>query len=85
MTSLAMPNLPRHKAERRNRWLRTPRMLERICHVRLHFSTALPERARKTLPKKCICWEGNGVLEKLLVGWRGQWGPRGVKVGLVDS
>lgn len=59
-------------------------MLERICYVCVHFFTALPERARKTLTKKCMCWKGNGVLEKLLVSLRGQWGLRGVRVGLMD-
>ena len=52
-----------------------------VCAL-LHGS---PQRAWKTLTKKCMCWKGNGALEKLSVSLRGQWGPRGVRVGLMGS
>lgn len=56
-----------------------------VCYVCVCTSPRLSQRAWKTLTKKCMCWKGNGALEKLSVSLRGQWGPRGVRVGLMGS
>lgn len=67
-------NLPWHKS-RRNRWLRTPRMLERSLLCVCAFLHGPPERSsgRHSLRNACV---GRAmVFLKALVSLRGQWGP----------